>query len=157
MISAHLVGGADGDGALGGDDLVARSRFLPMVLGDREDGGEVGGAVGGGRRADGDEDDLGAADRAGDVGGEREAAGLGVLGDQRVEPGLVDGDLAALEARDLARVDVDAVHVVAEVGEPRARDEADVARTHDSKLHGGRYWHASRAAGTGRGAGAGRP
>ena len=48
--------------------------------------------------------------------------------DQRFEPGLVDRHAAGVERRDLARVDVEAQHVVADFREAGAGDEADVAR-----------------------------
>ena len=52
--------------------------------------------------------------------------------DELLEAGLVDRDLAVLEARDLVGVDVDAVDVVAELGEARRGDEADVAGADDA-------------------------
>jgi hypothetical protein len=126
--------GADRNGRLGDDQLRA-----VHVLGDRAgdlfDVAEVGGAIGLGRGADGDEDRTGGGDGAGEVGREAEAAFAGVLADDLVEAGLVDGDLAAVEGVDLGDVDVDADHVVAEVGEAGAGDEADVARSDDCDLH----------------------
>ena len=47
--------------------------------------------------------------------------------DELLEARLVDRDLALLQARDLGRVDVDAQHLVAGIGEAGAGDEADVA------------------------------
>ena len=53
------------------------------------------------------------------------------LRDELLEAGLVDRDLAALEARDLVGVDVDAPDLVAELGEAGGGDEADVAGADD--------------------------
>ena len=55
-----------------------------------------------------------------------------LLGDQLRQARLVDRDLAALEARDLVGIDVDAVDLVAQLGEPRRRDQADVAGADDA-------------------------
>ena len=52
-----------------------------------------------------------------------------------VEAGLVDRDLAAAQRGDPLGVDVDAGDVVAEVREPSAGDEADVAGADDGDLH----------------------
>jgi hypothetical protein len=55
---------------------------------------------------------------------------------------LVDRHLAAAQALDLRRVDVDAPHVVADLGEAGRGDEADVAGADDAdgfalRGHGG--------------------
>ncbi len=60
------------------------------------------------------------------VGREAQAAGLRVALHDRLEARLVDRDLAGLQARDLGRVDVDAEHLVACLGEAGAGDQADV-------------------------------
>jgi len=54
---------------------------------------------------------------------------------RRLEPGLVDRDLATVQHRDLALVDVDADDVVAGIGETRAGHETDVARAEDRDFH----------------------
>ena len=87
------------------------------------------------RRADGDEHGVGAVHRGGEIGGEGQAALLDVVGDQLVEARLVDRDLAALQALDLAGVLVDADHVVAEIGKAGAGDQADIARADHRNLH----------------------
>ena len=69
------------------------------------------------------------------VGREVEAPGREVALQQLVEAGLVDRRLAALEHLDLALVDVDAQDVVADLGEARAGDQADVAGTEDGETH----------------------
>ena len=61
----------------------------------------------------------------------REVQPLAVAGHALGQPGLVDRDLAALEPRDLVGVDVDAPHLVAELGEARRRDQPDVAGADD--------------------------
>ena len=48
------------------------------------------------------------------------------------EAGLVDRDLAAVQALDLVRVDVDAPDLAAELGEAGGGDEADVAGPDDA-------------------------
>ena len=74
------------------------------------------------------------------VGRELEAPGREVALQQVVQPRLVDRRLAALEHLDLALVDVDAQHVVADLGEARARDQADVAGTENGETHGLTCW-----------------
>ena len=54
------------------------------------------------------------------------------FGDELGQAGLVDRDLAALEALDLVGVDVDAPDLVAELGEAGRGDEADVAGADDA-------------------------
>jgi hypothetical protein len=56
-------------------------------------------------------------------------------GHDLVEARLEDRDLALLEARDLARILVDAHDVVPEVGEAGTGDEADVAGADDDDAH----------------------
>ena len=76
------------------------------------------------RRADRDEDRLGAARRAAARSVVKaEPAGADVARDQSVEAGLEDRHFAALERRDLGFVLVDADHVVAEIGEAGAGPE----------------------------------
>ncbi len=96
---------------------------------------EVGRAVLVRRRPDGDEHDLGAADRLGDVGGEREPLLLLVPLDEILEPRLVDRQDVLLQLVDLAGVDIGADDVVARLGEAGADDEPDVTRSHDSDSH----------------------
>ena len=52
------------------------------------------------------------------------------------QPRLVDRQAAALEQGDLGGVDVEAIDVVAEIGEAGGGDEADVAGTDDRDFHG---------------------
>jgi hypothetical protein len=87
---------------------------------------QVRGAVLFRRRADRDELEQPVRDALLGAGRESQAAFLVVATDDLVEPWLVDWDLAALQALDLARVDVHADHVVADFSEAGARDEPDV-------------------------------
>ena len=96
---------------LGDDDLVAVHGAADGA-GGLEDVLEVGRAVFVRRGAHGDEDDVGGLDGSGDVGRERQAAGAEVAGDQRLESGLVYGDLAGVEAGDLFFDDIRADDVV---------------------------------------------
>ena len=69
------------------------------------------------------------------VGRELQPALVEVALDHHVEARLVDRDLALLQARDLAGVDVDADDVIAGLGKAGARDQADVARTENCNFH----------------------
>src|SRR5256885_1136241 len=72
---------------------------------------------------------------SGQRGGEAEAAVGAVAGDHLLQARLVDGHAAGVEQLDLARVLVDAHHVVAAVGEAGAGDQADVAGADDRDPH----------------------
>ena len=61
------------------------------------------------------------------VGGEAQPAGGQVAAQQLVQPGLVDRHLAGGQLGDLRRVDVDAEHLVAELGEADRVRRAEVA------------------------------
>ena len=95
-------------------------------LDDGVDGGQVRVARVGGRRADGDEQQPRVLQRVRQIGGEVQPVAM--LLDELGQPRLPDRHHALLEALDLGRVDVDAVDVVAEFGEPRRGDQADVSR-----------------------------
>ena len=58
-----------------------------------------------------------------------------LIGDQVGEAGLVDRHLAALERGDLARVLVDAGHLVAEIGKAGPGNEADIAGADHGNAH----------------------
>ena len=70
-----------------------------------------------------------------DVGRELEPTGFGPALDHRLESGLVDRHLAALQPLDLGLIDVDAQHVVARVRETRTRDETHVAGSENRYPH----------------------
>ena len=93
---------------------------------DGVDGGQVGVAGVGGRRPDGDEQQPGVLERVGEVGGEVQAVAVAL--DQLLQARLPDRHPARAQPFDLLRVDVDAVDVVAELGEPGRGDQADVPR-----------------------------
>ena len=61
-------------------------------------------------------------DALGGVGREFETGGLGIALDQLIETGLVDRDLAGLQAVDFLLVEVDADHVVTGLCEAGAGD-----------------------------------
>jgi hypothetical protein len=131
----HAVGRSHRHGALVDDDLV-----VGHVAADAACGGQhvlhVGRAVLVGRRAHADELQRAVRDRGGDVGRELQPARRAVARDDLVQPRLVDRDAALVEDADLARVDVQADHVVAHFGEAGAGDEADVAGADDGDFHG---------------------
>ena len=58
-----------------------------------------------------------------------------VLADERVQPGLVDGDLPLAQGLDLLHVDVDAGDVVPEICETGSGHETDVACSDHCDLH----------------------
>ncbi len=120
----------------------------------------VGGAVLVGRRADGDELERAMRNRRVDVGGEVQPPGGDVARDHRLEAGLVDRHAALIQDLDLARVDVEAQHVVADLGETGAGDEPDVAGPDHRDFHASTPSEALMAASAATGSGAcviGRP
>ena len=60
---------------------------------------------------------------------------MDISGDHFRQPWFVDRNAATFQYRNLASVDVDAEHVVAEIREPGPGDQADVTRSNDGKLH----------------------
>ena len=88
--AADALAGADGDGALHHHHGAALE--AAELVDDGPDGGEVGVARVGGRRAHGDVEEVGVLYGLGDV--ERVGQPLGVVLEQLLEPRLVDRDLA---------------------------------------------------------------
>ena len=130
-----LVAGADRHGRLGDDDREAVERGGDLARG-IEHVGEIGMAVAAPRRrADRDEHRVGGLNRAGQIAGEFEAAGAGIGGDQIVEARLIDRNFAPIERGDLARVLVDAGHLVAEIGKAGPGNEADIAGADHGNAH----------------------
>ncbi len=119
-------------------DLLTRIRawsiVRPIELGHRPHVLQIGFAVDARRRADGDEDEFGLAQRLGIVSGEMQPAGGHVAMDDFLQPRLVDRQLAALEAGDPVGVDVEGHNPVAQVGEARPGDQADIADPDDGDL-----------------------
>ena len=87
------------------------------------------------RRADGDEDRIGAGDRRGEVGGEIEPPCLDVGRHQIVEAGLEDRDFATAQGRDLVAVLVHASDLVTEIGEAGAGYQPHIARANHGDAH----------------------
>jgi hypothetical protein len=87
------------------------------------------------RRADRDEHRVGLGDRAFQIGRKIEPAARHVVGDETVEIGLVDRDLALAQRRDLLLVLVDAGDVMAEIGKARAGNKADIAGADHRDAH----------------------
>lgn len=104
---------------------------------DLHDGGEVGGSIGGGGCADGDEEDVGVLGGGGEVGGGGEAAVEDVSANDAVEAWFVDGGLAAVDGFEFGGVFVDADDGVSLVGEDCSGDEPDVAGAYDDDLEWG--------------------
>ena len=131
----HLVGGADRHGRFRDDDLVAfhvaanRPRRGDDVL-------QIGGAVLAGRRADSNELQLRMRYARGHIGREAQTSGMLVALHDGFQAGLEDRNLARVQARDLALVEIEAEDVVAGVREAGAGDEPDVARADDGDIHG---------------------
>src|SRR5471030_3525680 len=88
-----------------------------------------------GRRADRDEHRVAFGDRIGEIEAELEPARLRIVAHQLIEAGLVDRDLALLQAGDLVGILVDADDVVAELGKARARNQADIAGADHRDAH----------------------
>ena len=74
-------------------------------------------------------------DRGVDVGGEAQPAGRDVAPDHFRQPGLVDRHAAAVEQVDLGGVDIEAEHVVADLGQAGAADQAHITGTDDGDVH----------------------
>lgn len=64
--------------------------------------------------------------------------------DHRREAGFVDGDIALLQPVDLARIDIHADHVMADIGEAGPGDKADIAGAEDGQTHGLLPWDRGR-------------
>src|SRR5687768_11025487 len=89
-----------------------------------------------GRSADGDEHRLGLPDALGQLAGEFQPPAFDVRLDQRLQPGLPDRHHPGPDLGDLGRVLVDAGHVMAEIGQARPGNEADVAGADHRDMHG---------------------
>ncbi len=85
--------------------------------------------------ADCNEDGIGRRYGLGKLGREAELATPHVLGNKLGETRLIDRDAAFVEGLDLARVLVDAGHVVPEVGKAGSRYEPDIPRTDHHDIH----------------------
>ena len=133
--AAHAVGRAHRHRRLVDDDLVLRHAPADVAR-----GGEhvlhVGRAVLVRRRADGDELQRAVRDGGVDVGREVQAAGGDVaLRSSARGPARGSARRRRSASSIFARVDVEAQHVVADLGEAGAGDEADVAGADHRDLH----------------------
>ena len=126
----HDVAGPDGHGALvdDGHGLLHRGGD---ALGRLLDVDQIGLTPPAGRRADGDEHEVGARDRLGIIAGETKPARLERLAHELVQPRLVDGRLAARHPGDFGLVDVHARDLVTDVGQAHGGRQADVAGADD--------------------------
>jgi hypothetical protein len=140
----HLVGGADGYGALVDDDLEV-DHVRPDVARRGEHMLQVGRAVLVRRRAHADEQQRAMTDGGRNVGRELQATDVGVATHQRVQAGLVDRDPSFVEDLDLVGVDVDANDVIAHFCKAGAGDETNVSRANDGDLHGAWFGFISRS------------
>ena len=87
------------------------------------------------RGADCDEDGIGVGDGRLQIGGEAEPFGFHIAGNQRIEAGLEDRNLATLQRVDLAEILVDAGDLVAEIRKTGAGDQSDIARANHGNPH----------------------
>ena len=130
---AHLLAGADRDGALHHEQHALLERR--QLVDHRPDRRQVGVAGVGRRRADADEEDR----RIGDVVEvEREGEALAVALEQLLEAGLVQRHAAGLKCLDSLGHDVADDDLVAQLGEAGAGHEPDPAGPEDAdfRLHG---------------------
>ena len=88
-----------------------------------------------GRRADRDEHGFGTLDPFREVGGEAQPAALGIRLDQRLEPRLPDRHAPLVQPVDLARILVDAAHLVPEIGEAGAGNQPHITRADHRDTH----------------------
>ncbi len=128
------VAGTDRHGRLVDHDLEA-GHMPADIAGGRQHILQVGRTVLVRRRANGDELHVGMVDRGRDVGGEHQPPGLAVALDQVLQAGLVDRHAAIVEQRDLFFIDVEAEHIVAELGQAGAGDQADITAADDGDFH----------------------
>ena len=131
---ANPVRRADGHGRLVDDDLVLGHPTTDVARG-RQHVLHVGRSILVRRRADRDELQDAVRDRSVLIRRETQPPRSDVARDHRREPRLVNRHAALLEHFDLARVDVEAQHVVADLGETGPGDEADVPRADHRHLH----------------------
>ncbi len=131
---ANLVAGAHRHGGLVDDHLEA-VHVLGDAAGGRQHVFQVGRAVFVGRRAHGDELHVAVRHAGCHVRRELQAARRAVAVDQLLQARLVDRYAAGVEQIDLLLVDVEAEHVVAQLRQARAGDQADIAATDDGDSH----------------------
>ena len=127
--------GPCGHRRLGDHDGVVVQRPADL-LGGGVDKGEVGVAVKlACRRTDGDHHHVGDAHRGFEVGRETQPALRHAVGDDGLQPGLVDRQAAGIEPGDLFRGTVDACDVDACGRQAGAADKADISGSDHSNVH----------------------
>ena len=114
---------------------LGRVQVLGNLASDRPDAAKVGSSVVGLGRSHGDEDDLRLGDSPREVGGELEPAVALVAVHQLAQAGLVDRDLAFLQAFDLGRDLVDADDIVPALRQASALNQAHVSRPDHCNFH----------------------
>src|SRR5690606_3216357 len=132
---AHEFGRAGRHRALVDDDLVA-VHGVGDLFGSCQNGLQVGRPVFARRRADGNEDHIGAPGGRAQRGRELQPAVLPVAADDFLQTGFEDWNLPAVEQLDLVRELVDADHVVTGFGQTGASDEPDIPCSNNGYLHG---------------------
>ena len=69
------------------------------------------------------------------IGGEDQAALPVILAYHLLQAGLIYGDLAVVQGVYLARIVVNASHMIAEFGKASAGDQTDITHAHYAKIH----------------------
>ena len=87
------------------------------------------------RRAHRDEDRIRTCHGLGQIKGERQPACGDVLGHQHIQPGLENRHLACLQPINLARIFIDADHLMPEIRKTHARDQAHIACSNHRNFH----------------------
>ena len=131
--TAYPLVGVDRDGGFFDDDLVAGERAGDLT-GDGFDVGEVGVAVLGLGRADGDEDGVGGAGGLVKICRKADPC-VAVAFQEFREVMLMDEGVSGLEGGDFALIDIDADDGLADLGEADGRNQADVTRPHHGDLN----------------------
>jgi hypothetical protein len=133
---AHPICRTDRHGGLVDDDLVLRHPAADVAR-----GGDhvlhVGRPVLVGRRTDRDELQDAVCNGGILIRREMQSAGSDVARDHRRESRLVNRHVALVQHLDLARIDIETQHVVADLGQAGPGDETDVTRTNHRHLHAG--------------------
>jgi len=73
-----------------------------------------------------------------DIGGEAQTACRDIALDDIVQSGFIDGYAAAVEQRDLVRINIQTHYVIAQIRQACARHQTDVAGTNHSDFHCGK-------------------
>jgi hypothetical protein len=125
----ELLAGLRWDGAFFDDELIGLGRRGNQAS-DAVNRTEVGVAIRKGRSANAYENDV-AGNSAGRIRGKTEAAGLPRFLDDKIQARFEDGELAGFEGLDFCSIVVRAKDLMTELGEARARDQANVSRAND--------------------------